>query len=143
MRRYAFPSIETREVRALTRPVQWTGKESARLSVFDQTLKYGSTATRSNEPFFYCRIPDDNPNTFCSIEPILEPFVAVPEIIGKLDWVIVGAETGNRKKKIVPQKEWIEEIADECKRCRVPIFMKESLRGLMGADFRQELPWEV
>ena len=45
MRRYAFPSIETREVRALTRPVQWTGKESARLSVFDQTLKYGSTET--------------------------------------------------------------------------------------------------
>ena len=45
MRRYVFPSIETREVRALTRPVQWTGKESARLSVFDQTLKYGSTAT--------------------------------------------------------------------------------------------------
>ena len=109
----------------------------------NRSFWYGSTATRSNEPFFYCRIPDDNPNTFCSIEPILEPFVAVPEIIRKLDWVIVGAETGNRKKKIVPQKEWIEEIADECKRCRVPIFMKESLRGLMGAEFRQELPWEV
>lgn len=31
----------------------------------------------------------------------------------------------------------------ECKRCRVPIFMKESLRGLMGDDFRQEFPWEV
>lgn len=108
----------------------------------NRSFWYGSTATRSNEPFFYSRIPDDNPNTFCSIEPILEPFVAVPEIIEKLDWVIVGAETGNRKEKIVPQKEWIEEIADECKRCRVPILMKESLRGLMGADFRQELPWE-
>lgn len=23
------------------------------------------------------------------------------------------------------------------------IFMKESLRSLMGADFRQEFPWEV
>lgn len=109
----------------------------------NRSFWYGSTATRSNEPFFYSRIPDDNPNTFCSIEPILEPFVAVPEIIEKLDWVIVGAETGNRKEKIVPQKEWIEEIAAECKRRRVPIFMKESLRVLMGADFRQELPWEV
>lgn len=25
----------------------------------------------------------------------------------------------------------------------IPVFMKESLRGLMGEDFRQEFPWEV
>lgn len=87
---------------------------------------------------------DTDANWFVSVEPILERMSRNSiENLTAMNWVIVGAETGNRKEKIVPQKEWIEEIADECKRCRVPIFMKESLRGLMGADFRQEFPWEV
>lgn len=106
---------------------------------------YGSTITNANDPFYYSRMPDDNPHTFCSIEPIIEPIGIEP--LGTMrvmpDWMIVGAETGNRKGKIVPQKEWIDEIAEECKRCRTPIFMKESLRGLMGADFRQEFPWDA
>ena len=101
---------------------------------------YGSTITGANEPFFCIRVPDDNPHTFCSIEPILEPLGTMRVMP---DWVIVGAETGNRKGKVEPQKEWIDEIAAECKRRRKPLFMKESLRGLMGADFRQEFPWEV
>lgn len=87
---------------------------------------------------------DTDANWFVSVEPILERMSRNSiENLTAMNWVIVGAETGNRKEKIVPQKEWIEEIADECKRCRVPIFMKESLRGLMGEDFRQEFPWEV
>lgn len=105
---------------------------------------YGSTITNPNDPFYYSRMPDDNPHTFCSIEPILEPIGIEP--LGTMrvmpDWVIVGAETGNRKGKVAPRKEWIDEIADECKRIRTPIFMKESLRDLMGADFRQEFPWK-
>lgn len=101
---------------------------------------YGTTVTSANEPFFYSRMPDDNPHTFCSIEPIREPFGAMREMP---EWVIVGAETGTQKGKIVPQKEWIDKIAAECKRWRVPIFMKESLHEIMGDDFRQEFPWEV
>lgn len=101
---------------------------------------YGSTITGANEPFFFSRMPDDNPHTFCSIEPILEPVGTMQEMP---DWVIVGAETGNRKGKVAPRKEWIDEIAAECKRCRKPLFMKDSLRDLMGDDFKQEFPWEV
>lgn len=100
---------------------------------------YGTTVTSANEPFFYSRMPDDNLHTFCSIEPIREPFGAMREMP---EWVIVGAETGTQKGKIVPQKEWIDKIAAECKRWRVPIFMKESLHEIMGDDFRQEFPWE-
>lgn len=101
---------------------------------------YGSTITGANEPFFFSRVPDDNPHTFCSIEPIFEP-IGTMQVTP--DWVIVGAETGNRKCKIVPRKEWIDEIAAECKRHRKPLFMKDSLRSLMGDDFKQEFPWEV
>jgi len=34
----------------------------------------------------------------------------------------------------------LKNAADEC---GVPIFMKESLREIMGDDFKQESPWEV
>jgi len=55
-------------------------------------------------------------------------------------WVIVGAETGNRKEKVIPKRVWIDEIADTCKEYNIPLFMKESLRELMGNDFKQEFP---
>lgn len=100
---------------------------------------YGTTVTSPEQPFFYSHSLDDNPHTFVSIEPIMGSF---GKIKNPLDWVIVGAETGNRKGKVVPQKEWIDEITAECRRWRVPIFMKESLREIMGKDFRQEFPWE-
>ena len=86
---------------------------------------------------------DTTAQWFVSVEPILERMSRSSiENLTAMNWVIVGAETGNRKGKVVPRKEWIDEIAAECKRCRTPIFMKDSLRGLMGADFRQEFPWE-
>lgn len=100
---------------------------------------YGSTVTRAGMPA-WCA---NEPNTFLSIEPLLEPIHAGIATFGCAKWVIIGVETGNRKGKVTPRKEWIDEIAAECRRCRKPIFMKESLRDLMGSDFRQEFPWEV
>ena len=79
---------------------------------------------------------------FYSIEPILEPIV--------LPWrsfpqtIIIGAETGNRKGKVIPQKEWIDDIVQQASENGSAVFMKGSLRGIMGDDFRQDrLPWEV
>lgn len=58
-------------------------------------------------------------------------------------WVVIGAETGNSKNKVAPKREWIDDIVDACEDYGTPVFMKESLRTLMGDDFRQEFPWEV
>ena len=58
-------------------------------------------------------------------------------------WVVIGAETGNSKNKVAPKREWIDDIATACADYGTPVFMKESLRELMGSDFRQEFPWEV
>ena len=77
--------------------------------------------------------------TFASIEPIYEDFSSAEAPL--CGWVIIGAETGNRKGKIVPRKEWISTFAKKCEYDGVPVFMKESLRELMGSDFRQEFPW--
>ena len=60
-----------------------------------------------------------------------------------LEWVIIGAETGNRKGKIVPKREWIDNIVSECKQYGIPVFMKNSLKEIMGSDFIQELPEQI
>lgn len=78
---------------------------------------------------------------FVSIEPILKPIQPCFSTHTPADWVIVGAETGNRKAKVTPERDWIMKIADECSYGGRPLFMKESLRELMGDDFRQEFPW--
>lgn len=104
---------------------------------------FGSTVTIPEMEFFWC----DEANTFVSIEPILAPFEDLTDEgirpASKTDWIIVGAETGNRKSKVIPQKSWVDEIVGVAKETGTPVFMKDSLRDLMGSDFKQEFPWEV
>jgi len=101
----------------------------------------GSTATIPEVEFFW----HDTVNTFVSIEPILAPFHDLTdegiEPASKTGWVIIGAETGSRANKVIPKKEWIDEIAGVAKKAGTPVFMKESLRELMGDDFIQQFPW--
>lgn len=44
-----------------------------------------------------------------------------------IDWIIVGAETGNRKDKIIPEREWIERILYNARAEGIPIFLKDNL----------------
>ena len=80
-------------------------------------------------------------NCFLSIEPLLEPINAV-DLWKRFGWVIIGAETGNRKDKVVPKREWIESIVAECQIAGIPVFMKSNLRDVWGDDLIQEYPWE-
>ena len=93
---------------------------------------------------------------FISIEPILTDVIDLPgfhgsalreeiasKYSGHIEWIIIGAETGARKGKVIPDRRWIEKITDACRKAGKPVFMKESLRDLMGPDFVQEFPWEA
>lgn len=107
---------------------------------------YGTTVTRPTEGAFIVEQEKKFYHTFVSIEPIQErfgPYALNRNFIELTDWVIIGAETGNRKGRIIPEKSWIEEIVAACGDFGKPVFMKESLRGIMGEDFRQEFPWEA
>jgi hypothetical protein len=53
------------------------------------------------------------------------------------------SRSGNRKGKIIPKKEWIENIARECEYNDIPVFMKNSLSGIWQGELVQEFPWEV
>lgn len=103
---------------------------------------YGTTVTDTNTMFFHSECH----KTFLSIEPIMSDF---SEDNGHMNikmaqWIIVGAETGNRKEKVVPKKEWITGIVDICKREGIPLFMKDSLIPIIGEEnMIREFPWEV
>ena len=90
--------------------------------------------------FYFPRAPEKN--RFVSFEPLLYDIGAHIGSTGA-QWHIIGAETGNRKGRVAAQREWVEHIVEYSDKNRIPVFMKESLRELMGSDFRQEFPWEA
>lgn len=88
-------------------------------------------------------------NTFLSVEPML--FDIAKHKAWKLfcsgyyaDWIIVGAETGNRKDKVIPQKEWLNGITADCNDYGKPVFMKDSLIPIVGEEnMQREFPWQI
>lgn len=81
----------------------------------------------------------DKYNVFVSVEPMHAPLFTP-----FADWVIIGAETGNRKDKIIPKKRWINDLCKGLAKTTVPIFMKNSLIPVVGEEnMRREFPWEV
>jgi protein gp37 len=77
---------------------------------------------------------------YLSIEPIQSEIPLVMSYYTECEWIIVGAETGNRAHKIQPEREWVESIKDNCRHVGKALFMKESLRDIMGDSFVQEYP---
>ncbi len=104
---------------------------------------YGWTITGAGQEDVWFKSLEHN--TFISVEPLLGP-VTLGVRSWEADWVIIGAETGNRKGKVIPGRGLVSDIVCECKTWykgipAKPVFMKESLREIMGPDFRQEFPW--
>ncbi len=83
------------------------------------------------------------PVDFLSLEPLLgEIQIPRPLLAWRPRWIIVGAETGNRRERVVPELAWLREIYAYCRCYQVPLFFKSSLRHLWPADvaFPQEYP---
>lgn len=98
---------------------------------------FGSTITKYGDDFTWFR---DTPyQSFLSIEPLLERMIN-PSGLKYINWVIVGAETGNRKDKVVPKKEWVQDIVNWCRELNIPVFMKDSLIPIWGEDLIREYP---
>lgn len=101
---------------------------------------YGTTVTRNADLDRIALLPRKQHNQFINIEPLLEEI----DINGMdfMDWIIVGAETGSRRGKITPKREWIETIVRAARAAEIPIFMNSSkeLEEIWGEDLIQELP---
>lgn len=105
---------------------------------------YGTSITKESEAHLFNSLPAFC-NTFVSIEPILEDLQ--PEkcniLFRQVDWFIIGAETGRRKDKVIPERKWIEDVVNECRKNNKPVFMKSSLIDIWGEPLIQEFPAQL
>ena len=93
---------------------------------------FGSSVTKLSDRYTW--FTEKKSHWFLSVEPILED-------LGPMD--AVGAETGQRKDKVVPERAWIESLLEECRKYGIPIFMKSSLSEIWGEPLIQEFPDEL
>jgi len=106
--------------------------------IFPKNCWLGVTITREKDfergiPYLFitsCNI------TFVSVEPILEYINPRPFSNANIDWVILGAETGNRKDKIIPKGEWVENIVNYCKWNNIPVYLKDSLKEIYPEEIK-------
>ena len=105
---------------------------------------YGTSVTKESEVSRFNLLPAFH-KTFVSIEPILQDLNIknYNVMFSQIGWVIIGAETGRRKDKVVPKREWIEQIVEDCRKFDIPLFMKSSLADIWGEPLIQEFPKEL
>lgn len=83
-------------------------------------------------------------HTFISAEPLLDD-IAKSRMFAfsgehKItDWIIAGAETGNRAGKTIPQFSWLKNLDAACTAYDIPLFLKSSLDELWTSN-SQEAP---
>ena len=58
---------------------------------------------------------------FISFEPLLGSVGKIN--LRGIDWAIIGGESGHNFRPV--KKEWVEEIIEQCKKQRVPVFFKQ------------------
>ena len=102
---------------------------------------FGTSVTKLSDK--YAWFTEKKFHWFLSVEPMLENLGEMATDSAKPEWIIVGAESGNRKDKVVPERTWIESLVAECRKYDIPIFMKASLEEIWGEPLIQEYPKEL
>ena len=88
---------------------------------------FGVTMTR-NKPIERAGcIPTRKGLKFLSIEPLLEKINIRHIDDFEPNWVIIGAETGNREGKVIPNLDWVLEIVRYCEHNKIPVYIKDNL----------------
>lgn len=107
----------------------------------DESFWYGTTVTSPDDMMFLGK----GYKTFITVEPILESFAGGQDqliaLASQMEWIVIGAETGRDRGKVVPQADWIEDILAAADATRTPVFMCKSMEKIVGADkMRREKP---
>lgn len=91
---------------------------------FPKNCWLGITIVGDIDKIEYQKFKISNPDNlkYVSFEPLLNKISINLEGI---DWIIIGAETGNRKEKVIPKRKWFEKIV-YC-HGRTTIYIKDNL----------------
>jgi protein gp37 len=108
----------------------------------DPNFWFGATVTNNNDfsNLFYSET--SVMLSYLSIEPLQEEiFIRLERYLRYVKWIIIGAETGNQKNKIVPKASWVRNIVAAANVWGIPVFMKDSLIPIVGEEnMRREFP---
>jgi protein gp37 len=118
-------------------PQRYLDLEAEKKLPWEDNFWFGTSITNPNT--VYAWFMEKKFHWFISIEPILEDLGDFGNDVMP-EWIIVGAETGNRKGKVVPDRIWIENIVEQCRQHEIPLFMKSSLADIWGEALIQEFP---
>lgn len=96
---------------------------------------YGQTIDcKIHYGYYYRILPPKTYNEYISVEPMLGRLYfdtgACPS------WIIVGGQT---RPTVLPEKDWILNIKEQCEKLDTPLFMKNNLAGL-GIELIQQFP---
>lgn len=120
-------------------PRRYIELEEAGLLPHKDNMWFGSSITTKHDVYAWMDKTVTS-HYFLSVEPILAPLGEMNGEAEKPGWVIIGAETGHRADKVVPERWWIEELVGECRKYGIPVFMKSSLAEIWGEQLIQEWP---
>ncbi len=104
-------------------------------SPFPDNCWVGVSVTRNDEMIPAMQALDDIEAKvkYISFEPLLEHInvdsIAAASHYRWLDWLIIGAQT---KPTVLPEAKWVEEIISAADNAGVPVFLKDSLKPLIG-----------
>ena len=114
-----------------------------------KNMWYGMSVTNKKQALYAENIMQDLPaeaGAFISIEPILEDISEEIDltIANFVDWIIIGAQTGRKKDKVVPKFDWIKNLVLQADTAGIPVFMKDSLLPIVGEkNMRRDFPKEL
>lgn len=119
-------------------PGRYIELENEKRLPWAENFWFGTSITGPNE--VYTWFSDKKFHWFLSVEPILSDLGEMDPEAPRPEWVIIGAETGRRKEKVVPERNWIENLVNQCRKYDIPVFMKGSLSEIWGKRLIQEFP---
>lgn len=120
-------------------PERYIELEKERKLPWAENFWFGSSITKPYDRYTW--FTEKKFHWFLSVEPMLEDLGSMDEAdLPKPEWIIVGAETGRRKDRVVPERAWIENLLTECRKYGIPLFMKSSLADIWGEPLIREFP---
>ena len=95
-------------------------------------LWWGVSVTKQEDLWRIATLKDALPtfHKFVSFEPLHGPIS--PDYEG-IEWAIIGAESGTRNGKIVPDVKWAEQLASAAFIQGIPVFIKDNLLPIYQA----------
>ena len=121
-------------------PARYLELDHMALLPHESNFWYGSTVANEDAEAMYT-MQGVAINSFWSMEQLLGP-VDMSKAEGLPQWVILGAETGNRREKVVPRREWVDQIVQFCAENEIPVFFKDNIRAHFQDLPPSTFPWD-